>query len=204
MSGQTWMQLAGPRKAWFSAQGADLRALTLHDLAHMLANVNRFGGTTRAPMSVAQHCVTVAVLARDVDGLSVPAQMKALLHDAHEAFLTDLPTPVKAMFGHEFLGQFERAARAIDREIERALLGFTFDIDAKSTAAIERLDLQALVGEAAWGMIPVPLDDWHLKIGADFPELKIASAWPAVRARREFEDLFRNLASEFCGAVEYR
>lgn len=204
MSGQAWMQLAGPRKAWFSPQGPDLSALTLRDLAHMLANVNRFGGATSAPMSVAQHCVTVAMLARDVECLPAPAQMKALLHDGHEAFLPDLPTPVKAMFGHEFLGQFERAAREIDREIERALLGFTFDIEFKHSETIKRLDLAALAAEAALGMMPAPLDDWHLKLGDSMPELKIASFWPPAVAQREFEDLFITIAREFCEPAEYQ
>lgn len=58
--------------------------IDLKDIAHHLALVNRFGGATRVPLSVAQHCVYVSHL--------VPQKMKmqALLHDASEAYMGDI------------------------------------------------------------------------------------------------------------------
>lgn len=58
--------------------------INLKDIAHHLALVNRFGGATKVPLSVAQHCVYVSHL--------VPQKMKmqALLHDASEAYMGDI------------------------------------------------------------------------------------------------------------------
>lgn len=56
-------------------------------LADTLAKVNRFGGRTREPWSVAAHSVLVEQLC--------PPDLRpwALLHDGHEAFLGDLTEP---------------------------------------------------------------------------------------------------------------
>lgn len=58
--------------------------ISIRDIAHHLACVNRFGGACRVPINVAQHSVYVSRL--------VPEQHKlqALLHDASEAYLGDI------------------------------------------------------------------------------------------------------------------
>lgn len=63
----------------------------LDDIAHALGAICRFTGQTSAFYSVAQHSLMVASL--------VPHELRlrALLHDATEAYLQDLPTPVKAL-----------------------------------------------------------------------------------------------------------
>jgi uncharacterized protein len=68
----------------------------IEDIAHHLAIINRFGGTSRLPLSVAQHSVLVSDICR-YGVLNAPdAALWGLLHDAHEAYLgVDLPRPVK-------------------------------------------------------------------------------------------------------------
>lgn len=63
--------------------------INLQDIAHSLANQCRFAGHCTEFYSVAEHCVRVCEI--------VPDQDKAwgLLHDAAEAYLVDLPRPVK-------------------------------------------------------------------------------------------------------------
>jgi hypothetical protein len=61
----------------------------LDDIAHALALVARFNGHTRAFYSVAQHSVLVSRLVSD------DVALWALLHDASEAYLCDVPRPVK-------------------------------------------------------------------------------------------------------------
>ena len=58
--------------------------IEIRDIAHALANINRFNGMTKVPFSVAQHSVFVAHLCRG------PNEMQALLHDASEAYLGDV------------------------------------------------------------------------------------------------------------------
>lgn len=54
----------------------------------------RFAGQTRDFFSVAQHCYHVYALAEDEPPL---VRMVALLHDAAEAFMGDLPSPLKRL-----------------------------------------------------------------------------------------------------------
>jgi hypothetical protein len=90
-------------KRWLSggyfitATGRELRALNprpedidIRDIAHHLALVNRFGGATPYPYSVAHHSLAVADLLEPY-GLG----KEGLLHDAAEAYLGDMIKAVK-------------------------------------------------------------------------------------------------------------
>lgn len=59
------------------------------DIAHGLSNQCRFAGHTKEFYSVAQHSIHVAELAPD------ELKLPALLHDAIEAYLCDIPGPIK-------------------------------------------------------------------------------------------------------------
>jgi len=72
-------------------QPADLSAEALGDA---MAKINRFGGRTPEPWSVAAHSVLVEALCT--------ADLKpwALLHDAHKVFLGDLTDPAVELLCH--------------------------------------------------------------------------------------------------------
>jgi 5'-deoxynucleotidase YfbR-like HD superfamily hydrolase len=68
---------------------------TLVDIAYALAGVLRFGGHTTPRYTVLAHSLHVADL---VIAAGHPAyELEALLHDAPEYVLGDMPSPVKAM-----------------------------------------------------------------------------------------------------------
>lgn len=107
----------------------DLRAEDIHiyDIAHALALVNRFAGHTKFPISVAQHCVYASRLCEGTG-----AELQALLHDASEAYLSDVTKWLKAT--PEFAGYREAEDRA------QALIFQVFGCATELHPAVETAD----------------------------------------------------------------
>lgn len=82
--------------------------IDLRDIAHALSMESRFSGHTSSFYSVAEHSVRVADI--------VPREYEpwALLHDASEAYLRDIPRPLKHSKAFEaFRAAEERLMRVI-------------------------------------------------------------------------------------------
>jgi len=76
--------------------------LRIGDIAHSLAHQCRFNGYTSRHYSVAEHSVIVsmivykeAIKAGMPDGLAKRWAFQGLMHDATEAYLCDIPRPIK-------------------------------------------------------------------------------------------------------------
>lgn len=65
--------------------------IILADISHALSHLCRFGGHTNCMMPVSLHSMFVASVVPDEHKIA------ALLHDASEAYLIDLPSPIKAL-----------------------------------------------------------------------------------------------------------
>jgi hypothetical protein len=74
-------------------QNPDMADILVPDIAHQLSNICRFTGASRKFYSVAQHCSLVSKLIQE-DG---PLKLTGLLHDASEAYLSDVVSPLKAL-----------------------------------------------------------------------------------------------------------
>jgi uncharacterized protein len=79
---------------WVNPFEPDPAQLDVGDIARALANQCRFGGHSRSFYSVAQHSVIVSELVEERGG-DVEDVFAALMHDATEAYLGDMPHPIK-------------------------------------------------------------------------------------------------------------
>jgi len=71
----------------------DPTQIFIEDIAHSLSQLCRFGGHTDQLYSVAQHCVIMS----ELDFIPEELRMTALLHDAPEAYMVDVPRPLKRL-----------------------------------------------------------------------------------------------------------
>lgn len=128
--------------------------IDIHDIAHALALINRFGGHTSRPYSVAEHSLHVCDILEDRLGVRHPAALiAALLHDAHEAYVGDMATPLKDAIG--------AAWAAVEVRIQHQVQ-CRFGVRTSSTAyrgAIKQADLMALATERR-DLMPAGGPDW--------------------------------------------
>lgn len=166
----------------YDLQNPDPNSINLPDVAHALSQINRFTGHTREPYSVAQHSVLVAGILQD-QGESTGVIRAGLLHDAHEAYIGDVSSPVKRA-----LGEWSRESPFSELE-ERHALAMQTRFRFVPCAKVKRADLIALVTEARDLMGPPP-KPW----GIDVQPLR-GKIWPMSpeTARTRFLD--------FCGKV---
>jgi uncharacterized protein len=111
-------------------QASDIQAA---DIAHHLSLECRWGGACRHHYSVAEHSLWVARWAKKLCPRP-EAEAYALLHDAHEAYVKDIPTPVKVLLGDVYEDLCWRVDNAI-----RAHFGLGVP-DAEISAAVKQAD----------------------------------------------------------------
>lgn len=133
---------------------------TLEDIAHGLAMTCRFGGQARRYYSVAEHSVYVSQL--------VPEELAwdALMHDAAEAFICDMPKPLK-----EMLPDYKR----IEKHVESAIIE-RYGLRDPMPPEIKMADIQMLRAEQV--QIMRNNDDWHWTFDVPEPAITISALGP--------------------------
>lgn len=106
--------------------------IDIEDIAHTLSLLCRYGGHCKEFYSVAQHSV---LCSREVDPY---LQLEALLHDASEAYLVDMPRPIKRTL-KEYTDIENRIQRVICKK---------FDINYPFHDDIHYIDNKMLATEA--------------------------------------------------------
>lgn len=90
-----WMETSTGRKFWPAKP--NIEDITVFDIAHALSLKCRYNGHSKTFYSVAEHAWSLAMLAR-VMKMPVSTQFHLLMHDANEAYLPDVPRPIKHFF----------------------------------------------------------------------------------------------------------
>lgn len=188
MTTSPWMLAFSGREHTLAGAGSTTQdnAPTLGEIAHSLAQINRFNGHAERPYSVAEHSLLVCDIVRGRGG-DCHAQLAALLHDAHEAFTGDAATPIKWVLGAAWF-DFEHP--------QQRLLQRTFCIISASTAhraLIKTADLIALATERRdllpwtpahrpWPVLDTPGSEIAPLHGTDLMSpLRIAMPWQRHR-----------------------
>lgn len=112
----------------------------LHEIAHALAHINRYTGHTVRPYSVAEHSLLCADMAH-LCGHAPVVELCCLLHDAHEAYCGDMPSPIKPLLGEAWM-LFEQ----VQQEALLQALGLN-EAMSEHAATVRRFDLVALATE---------------------------------------------------------
>jgi len=81
-----------PSRGRFDYASPHTSDIYMADIAHALSVIPRFCGHTRFPMSVAQHSFLVGMMLPDGEMRAV-----GLMHDATEAYMQDIPSPLKRL-----------------------------------------------------------------------------------------------------------
>ena len=78
----------------FDPTQPDIEQIDIRDIAHALSLICRGNGHVKTFFSVAQHCINCA---REAEARKLPGRviLACLLHDAGEAYLSDVPRPLK-------------------------------------------------------------------------------------------------------------
>jgi hypothetical protein len=144
----SWIQtFTGKRFSPLAPCAADV---DVRDVAHSLAMQCRFNGHCREFYSVAEHCVRVSRVA-DV-AASRELALWGLLHDAAEAYVGDLPRPVKQQ-----LPEFEAAE---DRLLE--VIVRHFGLGWPMPSEVRFADDTLLMTECRDLLCPTP-EPWRLE-----------------------------------------
>lgn len=132
----------------------DPERIRIEDVAHALAFLCRFNGHVRFHYSVAQHSLHVAALVAERHGPELA--LTALMHDAPEAFLGDMISPLKAL-----MPDFKRIEEGLARTMaEKFHLRFPEPAEVKAAdlaiLAAERDQVIAPTDRTAWRELPPP------------------------------------------------
>lgn len=143
---------------YFSFEDLESNVIALDDIVHGLSNVCRFAGQCPKFYSVAEHSVECANIVRNLLGAKDPkVWLQALLHDATEAYMGDMASPLKRIMPEY---------RDLEGRLHRSLMRY-FGLPCTLDPAVKQADLLMLAIEKRelWGNT----DEWAPLLGVAPP-----------------------------------
>ena len=174
-----WMQTFTGRQFW----PIDPRPeeISIVDIAHSLSNQCRYAGHCKSFYSVAQHSVMVSYLCEPQNALW------GLLHDAAEAYLVDLPRPVKR---YSDLGWHYK-------QVETHLMQVVcrrFNLSIEEPLSVSKADDVALVTEMR-DLMGMPPAQWREAL-ANKPLEHTIIPWGSCASKAKFLRRFEELSGK--------
>jgi len=170
-----WIETYSGRRFWpLDPRAEDVDVV---DIAHALSLVCRFGGHPQQFYSVAQHCVIVSDCFDDVK-----METHGLLHDAAEAYFSDIVRPVKRLI---------QGIDVIEQRIIEAIYGMA-GIDPPTDeeyARIKEIDTRLLMAERR-DLMRDSGNDWGVRL--EPLGFKI-TPWSWEKAKITYLDKYENL-----------
>lgn len=148
----------------------------ISDIAQGLANICRFGGQCFEFYSVAQHCVLASQF------VDPEYRYDALMHDAAEAFIGDIPSPLK-----QLLPDY----KAVEKRVEAAVFA-RFNVSNPLPKEIKKIDLVLLSTEQRDLMAP-HYDKWGCIEGV-IPLKQTIRPWTPQESYEQFLHRYNHLA----------
>ncbi len=194
--------------ATYSGRLLDLAApdpsqIELEDIVAGLSKVCRFGGQSLLFYSVAQHAVAVSLTVqhRDREDLA----LAALHHDSHDAYICDVPRPLKQLLDPRYSEITDGLDRAIATKLEVELPPkgtANGDLVKAADDAVLRIEAAVLLhaGLAALGPASEsrPLDQ-RMEEAAQAGASGTDQPWSPETAAENFRKLHDGLATEAAG-----
>lgn len=128
IKGPTILLLSGE---YFDLAEPEACAFQVSDIAHALGNICRFTGHTQRFYSVAEHSVICSHMVPPEDA------MAALMHDAAEAFIGDVSSPLKSLLPDY---------KAVEHRVEQAIWS-RLDLPPTLPPSVKIADRRALAVE---------------------------------------------------------
>lgn len=122
--------------------------IKIKDIGHALSMQCRFVGQIERFYSVAEHSWHVA---RMLEGTPYKVQLAGLLHDASEAYLGDIASPIK-----QFLPDYQK----MEDRLQAAIFA-RYDLEYPTHPAVKLAD-RAMLSTEAWHLVNSQGSTWDL------------------------------------------
>lgn len=163
---------------YFHFEEPEESVFDINEIAHALSHICRFTGHVREFYSVAQHSVLVSHAVPSEDALA------GLLHDAPEAYLGDVSSPLKALL---------KDYQEIEKRVEAAVLT-RFGLSPNLPESVKRADLVLLLTEKR-DLMPNDGVDWSPFGSTIEPLERRIHPWVPELAKEVFLRRFRELTT---------
>ena len=169
--------------------------VSIIDIAHSLSNQCRYSGATSALYSTAQHCCLLSnYVEKHMKGSTALDALQILMHDSAEAYLVDVPRPVK-----QHMPEYRKWDKTITMVI-RSWLGIG---DVPIPEWQDELDSRIIVDERAQLMSDSGLDWMHDPSHGVYPLGIFIVPWSPQVAEQQFLLRYADFTKKIFGTHQY-